>query len=617
MPTVVRTGGHVALPPGREGGMVGAMRARRMWMVGGCALVLSAGCRERPRLAPVADAAPPPLDDDARLDELVRQYLDGTTSASPTTATWLGLHGADDKLDDVSAAAQTREIQRLRRTLEKLEALGEGHLDAAHRLDRTLLDRDARLELYSLTELRPLERSPVRYIDLFASGIYELLDRDFAPLPDRLHDLDGRLSRARFLFDEARRNLKNPPDLLTRRAIDLAQNTRSFVADTLPRVVGAVADERLATDFRTAQGEALRALDDYLNFLSRDLLPRSKGDLAVGKAHLLDHLRWSELVDAAPDVLLAEMQAVGDRELKAAQKRFEEAARQAFPGKSPAEAWRLLDDDHPAAADLRASVAATVGQLQSFTRTRHLLTLPDNAPRVVDMPPYLWGFVRMALPGPFEPQPRDELYVDPVNATWDKKAVDEHLRAFARPQLVLALARQALAHAAAAEDGRRAPTTTQKLTVDEAFAEGFSRYFAQVIVDAGFVAATPGDPHADWKLRLAQRREVLLALCRFVAAIRFHAQGVKLDDLVDVFTDQGSLEDSVARREAERVAADPDVLDEGLGYLVLQKLRADAEREQGDDFVPGAFHDALLAHGQLPLGLLRKRMLAHPDPGLL
>ena len=82
--------------------------------------------------------------------------------------------------------------------------------------------------LFDLTELRPLERNPLVYVDLAQSAIDELVTDESAPLADRLRAINARLWKIRPLLDEARRNLRAQaaPELAVRRAIELAQSAK-------------------------------------------------------------------------------------------------------------------------------------------------------------------------------------------------------------------------------------------------------------------------------------------------------------------------------------------------------------------------------------------------------
>jgi uncharacterized protein (DUF885 family) len=571
----------------------------RRWVL---LLVVSTGCGEARRVAPPAPtpaptpAAPAPKGPDAQLDDLAREYVDGLLAASPTTATWLGAHGADDRLDDVSADAQAREAARLRALSTRLRAIPEAELDATHRLDRALLERELRLGLIDLVDARTLERNPLRYVDLASSGVEELLAHDFAPLPDRLRAIDARLLKLRGLFDEARKNLKNPPELCTRKAIDLLGGARTFVAETLPKAVSAVGDERLQAEFKVAQGDALRALDDFAAWMQRDLLPRSKGELALGPQRLAEWLRAAELVDVPLDRLLA----VGERELKQLRARWEEAAREL--GKPPLEVARTLEDDHAAAEELVPSVATSLDRIASFVRDKKLLTLPPGGPKVAEMPPFLWGYASLSSAGSLETRVRDAFfYVDPVDRGWNKKRREDHLRALNRAQLELTALHEVYpGHFVQGEAARRAPSTIERVAQSGAFVEGWAHYAERLAIAQGY-----GDEH----LELAALREALTRACRLVAALKLHAFGAKLDDAVKIFTDEGYLDDLAARREAERGAYDPAYLAHALGRLEIEKLRDDYRAARGEAFSLAEFHDKLLAHGAAPVPLLRKLLL--------
>ena len=73
---------------------------------------------------------------------------------------------------------------------------------------------------------------------------------------------------------------------------------------------------------------------------------------------------------------------------------------------------------------------------------------------------------------------------------------------------------------------------------------------------------------------------VVLRAARLVAAVRLHALGAKLDDVTKVFTDEAGLDDTSARREAERAAIDPMVMVDALGRIAIEAARRLARRTQ-------------------------------------
>lgn len=572
-----------------------------------------AGCGEPHRAQPPppppasapTDAAAHPIDAAARLEALEREQLDGVLAFSPSEASWLGATGWDDKLDDASPEAQAREVVRLRGILERSRALPEAELDPPHKIDRALLEQDVRARLHQLLEVRPRERSPLWYVDLASSALEVVLSHDGPPLGDRLRAACVRLARLRLLFDQARRSLKNPPELATRRAIEHAQSLRGFVAETLPRAIGAVGDEKLLAELRTVQPDALRAIDELISWLQRDLLPRSRGELALGRERLAERLRALDGVELPVELL----QAAGERELKSARQRYEDLAAKLAPGKTPLEAARVIEEDRAPGDDLAAAARAALDQAVAATRAAGFATVPDPRPEVAEMPPYLWGIVELSEPGPLADHGRAVWWVDPVDKSWTRKQRDEHLRAASRPQLQIAALHEVVpGHWLQAELTRRAPSLVERFAGSTATREGWAAYAEQQAILLGF-------PGADPKLRLAEARAALVRVGRFVAALRFHAGGAKIEDLTKLFTDDCYLEGWAAGREAERAALDPLALAPTLGRLWIERLRDDARAARGADaFRLGELHDQLLAHGAPPLAILRRVVLPNAPP---
>jgi len=83
------------------------------------------------------------------------------------------------------------------------------------------------------------------------------------------------------------------------------------------------------------------------------------------------------------------------------------------------------------------------------------------------------------------------------------------------------------------------------------------------------------------------------------------------------FRDEAFLEESSARREAERGTFDPTYLVYTAGKLGLLKLRHDWQEQQGGKASLRAFHDALLSHGSAPLWALRRFMLGSDSDAVL
>ena len=134
------------------------------------------------------------------------------------------------------------------------------------------------------------------------------------------------------------------------------------------------------------------------------------------------------------------------------------------------------------------------------------------------------------------------------------------------------------------------------------FVEGWAHYCEQMMVDEGF---GEGDP----LIRLGQLSESLIRLARFVVGIRLHAEDLSVEQGMRFFRDEAFMEESNARREAERGTFDPGYVVYAAGKLMLAKLREDYEAQEGSSFTLKKFHDRLLANGGVPIPVHRRLML--------
>jgi uncharacterized protein (DUF885 family) len=86
---------------------------------------------------------------------------------------------------------------------------------------------------------------------------------------------------------------------------------------------------------------------------------------------------------------------------------------------------------------------------------------------------------------------------------------------------------------------------------------------------------------------------------------------------VRFFRDEAFLEESSARREAERGTFDPGYILYTAGKLMILKLREDYKTHAGSGYSLRGFHDALLANGTVPLWLHRALLLGEQNGEML
>jgi uncharacterized protein (DUF885 family) len=253
--------------------------------------------------AATAPAAAP--SGDAAFTKLVDELLEDSFQRGPTQATYLGIHTYDDKLEDLSRQGIDSQIAALRSFRDKFSTLDPKALSLPNQLDReqVLLAIDGQL-LTNLT-IRPWATNP----DIYSSGVtqsaYIMVKRSFASPEVRLKALIARERLMVRNLDEARKNLDNPPEVLTKIAIEQVDGNRDFFVHAVPDAFKSVTDQALLAEFAGTNKAVIDALAAYKTFLTKDLLPKSKGQFALGGAILSKKFANDEMVDLSLDRLLA------------------------------------------------------------------------------------------------------------------------------------------------------------------------------------------------------------------------------------------------------------------------------------------------------------------------
>jgi len=550
---------------------------------------------------------------DEAFNNLANDYIEGHLAWRPGTGTSLGYHQYDGRISDFSRASLDAELKRLKDFDQRFAKLDPRKLGGQAGSDWKVLRAAIRGEIFGFEQQQEFTRNPMTYAQ--AVDLTQYIKRDFAPLTNRVRSIVAIEMQMPALFTAARANLDRVlPKPFVETAIEVAEGQISFLEKDLPPAIAGV-DKRLHDDFDASNKTALRELHGFIEWLRNERLPFADGSYALGPQRYREMLRTAELVDMAPDQILA----FGMRELKAEQERFVAAARAIDPSKPAIEVYRAVQGEHPTADKLIPDTRKNLEAIRQFVVEHHIVTIPSEVRvRVEETPPPFrrTSFASMDAPGPFETNSTESYYyVTPVEPDWTDKQKDEWLTSFNFYTTDVVTIHEAypghyvqflaLKESAASRIG--------KMFSSYAFVEGWAHYTEQMMLDEGFAAAPPNAPAAQQiraaKYRLAQSDEALLRLCRLCASIKLHTQGMTVDDATKFFMDNCYYEEKPARQEAIRGTFDPGYLNYTLGKQMILKLRRDWQLQQGSRYSLQSFHDEFLRHGQPAIPLLRQLML--------
>lgn len=591
------------------------MNALRPTSVLAALLLLSPGCTtSRPPAqaespsAPAAHAATP-AQSPAReaLRTFVDAHLEEHFRRSPMSATSAGLHTYDGELRGFRPEERASNLAYLKERLAALpKTVDRSALPPEDRADYDMLMNHFQARILDLEAVRSWERNPNTYLGFASSAVFQLINRDFAPLEDRMRSAVKRMAVVPEIFAVAPANLKNPPKLWTEIALEQVKGTRALYAQTLPQAFAPVKDAALQESFKKEQARCLEAIDGYIRFLKDDLLPRSNGAFAIGEDTYRKKLQYEEGVTESIDSLLA----WGRSEMKRTQEQFREVAGRIAPGKAPMAVYRELGREHPAPAELVSTTTATLEDIRQFLIDHRIITVPSEVrARVAETPAFnrALSFASMSTPGPFETKATEAYYyVTPPDPAWSAEQTSQHMSFYNRYALPIVSIHEAYpGHYVQFLWTNRIQSKVRRLFGSGSFSEGWGLYTEQMMLDEGYGGT---GPQAD-RMRLNQLALYLQRLARYVAGLSLHTRGMTYEQAVRLFEEEAYMTRINAEREARRGTSDPTYLVYALGKKMLMELREEAKVKWGKDFTLQRFHDAVVSHGYPPVPIVRQLLL--------
>ncbi len=537
------------------------------------------------------------------LPHFVDEYLAYLYEAHPTNAAFDGVHLHDDLLEDFGRQAIDAQIRALGGFARRLAAIDPTRLTDTERLERPALESNIRSRLFELEHVRTWERSLQHYAEILATSLAGQVLFDYAPLAERARRVHSKLRQVPRMIQSARDNIKDPPGIYVKVGLESLRGTLRFINDDLPRAFGDLGDLHLLGDLADAATEAVTAIAGLIEYLEKDLAPRSKGSFRLGREKFEQKFQLDEGITIGSDRLLS----IAMRELQATQDEFRRVASR-LNGGDPMAAWQRAKQEHPAAGQLVPVAQQQLAELQDFIARQRIITLPEGAPVAVLPTPrfYRWTSASMWTPGPFEMRAqRAFYYITDVDPSWPAERQAEHLRDFSYGALwSISMHEVFPGHFLHYQHLRQIDGKLRKsmLFSSTAFVEGWAHYCEQMMVDEGF-------RKSDTIVRLGQLAEALIRLCRTVVGIRLHCEDMSVEQGVRFFREEAFVEELSARREAERGTFDPAYILYSTGKLMLLKLREDYKAHVGAKYSLRGFHDTLLANGTVPLWLHRTLML--------
>ena len=230
-------------------------------------------------------------------------------------------------------------------------------------MDLDMMKNNVESALLELKTLQSYRHNPTVYVELAGNALYTPYMLNYAPVEKRFGHIIKRLERIPALFDQAKANLVDAPEVWNRVAREENDGNIGLIDKTLRDA----APESKKAAYGQAAEKALAAVRDFNAFL-KDKLSAKTSDWRLGKEKYARKFALVLASGRTPEDLLAAAEA----DLKTVRAEMAKLA-------APKTVEQALDDiarQHATPDTYIAKAKETLAQATAFVKEKDLLTLP-------------------------------------------------------------------------------------------------------------------------------------------------------------------------------------------------------------------------------------------------
>ncbi|HEV2973205.1 MAG TPA: DUF885 domain-containing protein [Pirellulales bacterium] len=547
---------------------------------------------------------------DRKMEDFFKQYLEEHFQMQPLRATWLGDHRFDHLLDDVSPAARGRWLAHARTTLDELpKKVDYSALSRAGQIDFEIFKHDLETTIWLTENRHPFEEDPRTYVGYINDGVYVLLTRSTLPKETNIANCIARMGQIPRVVAAAKANLTSPPKAILETAI---RQNRGMISFYDKEIFELARETTQIEALKRSAATVVALLKDYGAFLEGDLMSRATGEWRLGKEKFGRQQELELDAGMTADQVFADAQTEFERVRRDMYVIARQLWSEYFP-KRPlppddaigrrATIRQVIDaigQEHGRPDELIRDARSTVDRIKTFIREHDILRLPDpDRCQVIEMPKFRRGNAAAYLDSaaPLDPLAESFYAISPPDG--DAKYVETFLQEYNPRMLQILTIHEAYpGHYVQFEYANRTSSLVRRVLASGVFAEGWAVYTEQMMLDQGY-------GNGDLRLRLMQLKFYLRAVANAIIAHQMHYTDSSDGSVLGFLMEEAFQSEAEASAKIVRVKQSSTQLSTYfVGRMALYRLRQQVEREMGDNFDLGRYHEAVISEGTVPVKYL-------------
>jgi uncharacterized protein (DUF885 family) len=538
---------------------------------------------------------PKPMDFDSLSKELVHDYL----AFSPASATAAGYHThngvpLDEVLDDYSEQGMEQQRGFYEGFQKSIDAVDASKLDKEQKADLAIIKDTLGLTLLELNTIQSYKHNPTIYVELAGNALFNPFVLNYAPKEKRFQQIVKRLEKMPSLFEQAKANLVDAPEIWNR----VAQEENQGNIDLIDKDLRAEVPAAQKADYDKAAAKAIESLRGFNAFL-KDELSKHTSDWRLGKEKYAQKFRYVLHTGKAPEQLLSEAEAD-------LQKMRAEMTKLAAP-KTVKQALDDIAKQHATPETFMDSAKKMLEQATAFVKEKGLVTMPARSNlQVIETPEFMRGIYSVAGfdPAPaLEPQLGAFYWVTPLPK--NKEQADSKLREYNNFGLQEITIHEAMpGHYVQFEYANDVQPETRRLVRNifgnGPYIEGWAFYTQQMMSDEGYLNNSK-------ELRMSFLKQALRALANTILDVRLQTMGMTDQQALDLMINDTFQEKAEATGKLQRAQLSSCQLPTYYaGWKGWLEAREQDKARKGAAFSLRDFHDRALRESAVPMPVLQE-----------
>ncbi len=554
------------------------------------------------------------MNNSASFDNFKGNFIEALWKVYPEWANSEGYHKYDSVLVIPNQQQRDKELAFCKAYLDSLHGFELKSLSESNQIDYHLIENQLLSAQWSINEFKSYQWNPATYN--VGGGFASLLIEKYAPLDQRLHSFNVKLTNVSAYYKIAEANINRPTIVHTNLAID--QNKGSigiFEKDLMDSLQHSHLPDVEKQEIQTKAKAAVEAIKAYVAWLENDIKPKLNDKTArsfrIGKELYDKKFAFDLQSGYTPDEIY-------EKALKRKDELHTEMAKlatqlwpkyfsnQPMPDNQLALIRKVLDTistQHVQRDFFQAAVEKQLPELITFINKRNIVYIDPSKPLVVRQTPDYEAGVSVAsidAPGPYDKNANTYYNVGSLKDMSPEQA-ESFLREYNKYTMQIINMHEAIpGHYTQLVYSNQSPSLIKTIFQNGNMVEGWAVYCERMMLEEGYGNNSP-------ELWLMYYKWHLRSVCNTLLDYGLQVKNLSEADAMHLMVDEGFQEKTEATGKLKRAElSQVQLCSYFTGFSEIYALRDEIKQKEGDKFNLKAFHEKFLSYGSAPVKYIRE-----------